>query len=171
MPQTILGIDPGTKYMGIVVLQGATLRSYGVHTLRNGERPHDVIPQARGVVFNYIATYAPDVVAIEKPLPIATKRAAVLSVISQELHNRSRELGLVVREITPRDVRQAVVGNPKATKLQARSRPHPWVRGSPNTRAAGTEAVRPWTPTSRSVLAPRLRCAGSGCCCVAARGP
>ena len=118
MQQTILGIDPGTKYMGIVVLHGVTLRSYGVHTLRNGEKPHDVMAQARRIVLKYIATYAPTIVAIEKPLPVATKRAAVLSVISQELHNRARELVLVVREIAPRDVRQAVVGNPKATKLQ-----------------------------------------------------
>ena len=92
MPQTVLGIDPGTKYMGIVVLHGMTLRSSGVHTLRNGERPHDVIAQARGVVLKYMATHAPDIVAIEKPLPIATKRESVLSAIAQELHNRSREL-------------------------------------------------------------------------------
>ena len=39
--RTILGIDPGTREMGVVVLQGDRLLSFGVHTLRNGERPYD----------------------------------------------------------------------------------------------------------------------------------
>jgi len=38
-PQTILGIDPGTKEMGFAVLRDRDLLAYGVHTLRNGERP------------------------------------------------------------------------------------------------------------------------------------
>lgn len=48
--KTILGIDPGTKEIGLVVLRGPMLLAYGVHTLRNGTRPHDVIGQARRVV-------------------------------------------------------------------------------------------------------------------------
>src|SRR5438876_472772 len=38
--RTILGIDPGTKEMGIVVLRGEELLEYGVHTLRNGRQPY-----------------------------------------------------------------------------------------------------------------------------------
>ena len=38
---TILGIDPGTRFMGFAVLKGKTLLDYGVHTLRNGRRPYD----------------------------------------------------------------------------------------------------------------------------------
>jgi len=48
--KTILGIDPGTKEMGLVVLRGRELLYFGVHTLRNGTRPHDVIGQARRIV-------------------------------------------------------------------------------------------------------------------------
>jgi Holliday junction resolvasome RuvABC endonuclease subunit len=116
-PKTILGIDPGTKEMGIAVLRGRQLIAYGVHTLRNGERPYDLIGQARRIVLGYIAEHAPQVVAIEAPLMLPTKRAAILSVIAQELHGRARELNLEVREITPQEVRQAVVGNPRATKI------------------------------------------------------
>jgi RNase H-fold protein (predicted Holliday junction resolvase) len=86
--KTILGIDPGTKEMGIAVLKGHDLVGYGVYTLRNGERPHDVIGQAKRIVLQCIAKYAPDIVAIEQPLPIPTKRVAVLSVIAQELRER-----------------------------------------------------------------------------------
>ena len=116
-PKTILGIDPGTKEMGIAVLRGRQLLAYGVHTLRNGERPYDLIGQARRIVLGYIAEHAPQVVAIEAPLMLPTKRAAILSVIAQELHGRAKELNLEVVEITPQEVRQVVVGNPKATKI------------------------------------------------------
>jgi RNase H-fold protein (predicted Holliday junction resolvase) len=100
-PKTILGIDPGTKEMGIAVLCGSQLLTYGVHTLRNGERPYDLIGQARRIVLGYIAEHAPQMVAIEAPLMLPTKRAAILSVIAQELHGRAMELNLEVVEITP----------------------------------------------------------------------
>lgn len=119
MQKTILGIDPGTKEMGLAVVRGGELLGYGVHTLRNGGRPHDVIGQAKRVVLAWIAKYAPDIVAIEQPLPIPTKRVAVLSVIAQELHERAVELDLEVIELAPAQVREVVAGNPRATKLQA----------------------------------------------------
>jgi Holliday junction resolvasome RuvABC endonuclease subunit len=116
-PQTIIGIDPGTKEMGIAVIRGSTLVASGVKTLRNGSRPHDVIGQARRVVLEYVERYTPDVVGIEKPLLVPTKRAALVSVIAQELDARSREAGMTVLEISPRDVRRIVVGNPYAKKI------------------------------------------------------
>jgi Holliday junction resolvasome RuvABC endonuclease subunit len=114
---TILGIDPGTKEMGLAVLRGRELLAYGVRTLRNGEHPYDVIGQARRIVLAEIERHSPQIVAIEKPLMLPTKRAALLSVIAQELHERAKELSLEVREISPQEVRQAVVGNPQATKI------------------------------------------------------
>ena len=118
MEPTILGIDPGTSQMGVAVLRGSTLLAFGVKTLRNGERPHDVIGQARRVVLGYVEDYNPSIVAIEKPLLFPTKRAALVSVIVQELHARSREVGMRVVEIAPREVRRIVVGNPHAKKLE-----------------------------------------------------
>jgi Holliday junction resolvasome RuvABC endonuclease subunit len=114
---TILGIDPGTKEMGIAIIRGATLISFGVHTLRNGHRPHDLIGQARRILLATIEEYGPQVVAIEKPYVLPTKRAAILSVIEQELRGRADDLGLRVVELTPEAIRQAVVGNPRATKI------------------------------------------------------
>ena len=114
---TILGIDPGTKEMGIAIIHGTQLLSFGVHTLRNGHRPHDLVGQARRIVLAAIEEHGPDVVAIEKPLMLPTKRAAILSVIAQELRARGEDLGLRVVELAPEAVRRAVVGNPRATKI------------------------------------------------------
>lgn len=114
---TILGIDPGTREMGVAVLRGEELLAYGVHTLRNGEKPYDLIGQARRVVLAYVERHGPATVAIERPLRIPTKRAALLLVLTGELHARARELGLRVIEIGPEEVRRTVVGNPRATKI------------------------------------------------------
>ena len=114
---TILAIDPGTKEMGIAIIRGTQLLSFGVHTLRNGHRPHDLIGQARRIVLAAIEEHGPQVVAIEKPYALPTKRAAILSVIEQELRGRADDLGLCVVELTPEAIRQAVVGNPRATKI------------------------------------------------------
>jgi len=43
---------------------------------------------------------------------------ATLNVIGDELRSRSRELGLEVRSLSPAEVRQRLVGNPRATKLE-----------------------------------------------------
>ena len=117
-PPTILGLDPGTRFLGAAVVRGHELLAYGVHELRNGERPYDVIGQARRVVFGYIERHGPQFVAIEAPYLIATKRGAVLTVLARELHERAKELGLEVAELSPEKVRQAVTGNPRATKYE-----------------------------------------------------
>lgn len=114
---TILGIDPGTKEMGLAVLRGRELVAYGVRTLRNGTRPYDVIGQARRIVLAEIAKHAPDIMAIEEPLMLPTKRAAVMSVIAQELRGRAEELRLQVIELSPSAIRGTVVGDPRATKI------------------------------------------------------
>jgi len=115
--KTILGIDPGTKEMGLAVLRGPELLYFGVRTLRNGTRPHDVIGQARRIVLAMIEKHQPDVVSIEEPLVLPTKRAAVLSVIAQELRGRAEEMNLQVIELSPSAIRERVTGNPGATKI------------------------------------------------------
>lgn len=114
----ILGIDPGTKEMGIVVLRGDELLEYGVHTLRNGGKPYDLIGQARRILLALIRRWRPETVAIEAPLLLPTSRAALLSVIAQELRAQARAQRLRVVELSPPRIRLAVTGNPRATKVE-----------------------------------------------------
>jgi Holliday junction resolvasome RuvABC endonuclease subunit len=116
-PKTILGIDPGTKEMGIAVLRGRQLLAYGVHTLRNGERPYDLVGQARRIVLAVIEKHQPQVVAIEEPFNLPTKRAQLLNVIDDELRGRAEELGLEVVALSPSAIRERVTGTPRATKI------------------------------------------------------
>jgi Holliday junction resolvasome RuvABC endonuclease subunit len=117
-PLTILGLDPGTRFLGAAVLRGSNLLAYGVHELKNGERPYDVIGQARRVVFRYVEQHEPQIVAIEAPYGIATTRGAVLRTIARELRERAKELGLEVMELSPEQVRESLMGKPWATKIE-----------------------------------------------------
>lgn len=120
MPQqpTILGIDPGTRFMGVAVVRGPQLVEYGVHRLRNGDRADNLLLHAREVLFRIIRDHAPQIVAIEAPYRIATKRGAVLQVLAAVLHQRSADLGIAVVEALPEAVRERVAGDPKARKIQ-----------------------------------------------------
>jgi len=121
MPQSqpvILGLDPGTRYLGFALIRGKELLEYGVKELKNGERPYDVIGQARRIVLRLIALHGPQTVAIEAPYLIPTLRAAVLSTLTQEVHERAKETGAQVVELKPEEVRLALTGNPKATKYE-----------------------------------------------------
>jgi Holliday junction resolvasome RuvABC endonuclease subunit len=120
--KTILGIDPGTKEMGLAVVRGSKLLAYGVRTLRNGEKPYDLIGQARRIVLSTIVRHAPQIVAIEAPLMLPTKRAALMSVITQELRGRAEELSIEVVELSPSAIRETVVGDPRATKIDVAER-------------------------------------------------
>ena len=116
--KTILGIDPGTKEMGLAVLRGRELAYFGVRTLRNGTRPYDVIGQARRIDLATIEKHQPDVVAIEEPFHLPTKRSHLLNVISDELRERAAELGLKVVALSPSAIRERVTGNSRATKIE-----------------------------------------------------
>jgi Holliday junction resolvasome RuvABC endonuclease subunit len=117
-PTTVLGLDPGTRYLGFALIRGRELLEFGVKELKNGERPYDVIGQARRIVLRLVALHAPQVVAIEAPYLLPTPRAAVLSTLTQEIHERAKETGAEVVELKPEQVRRALTGNPKATKYE-----------------------------------------------------
>jgi ubiquinone/menaquinone biosynthesis C-methylase UbiE len=44
--------------------------------------------------------------------------AGRLAALARELHERAKELGLDVRELSPEMVRQRLTGNPKSTKYE-----------------------------------------------------
>lgn len=115
--KTILGIDPGTREMGLVVLHGYELRYYGVHTLPNGKRHHEAIGLDKRIVMGAVAKHRPDVVAIEEPLNLPTKRSHLLNVIADEVRERALELGMELVALSPMDIRRRLTGNLRATKI------------------------------------------------------
>ena len=49
-PTKILAIDPGTREIGVAVLEGEALVYYGIKTIRNRKRPQQVLQEAARIV-------------------------------------------------------------------------------------------------------------------------
>lgn len=112
----ILCLDPGTKDMGIALLEGADLLDYRVKTFRNGRRPHELLGQAKAAMVELLEEARPDIVVIEEPFFAETRRSALLTFLVDELRGRVRAGGVRLREYGPRRVREILLGNPRATK-------------------------------------------------------
>lgn len=114
--RVILALDPGTKEMGVAVLQGNELLDYRVKTFRNERKVKDLLIQAADCMKELLDLYEPDVVVIEKPFFAKTKRSALLVFLVQELRRGVRARDAELKLIGPLEVRAHFLGNPRATK-------------------------------------------------------
>ncbi len=117
-----LGIDPGTAIMGFGVVEGDTDPrpvTYGVlRTTNDLPMPQRLVTLYDGVR-ELIATYRPDVLAIEQLLfgrnvttAIAVGQARGVALLA------AAQAGMTVAEYKPAQVKEAVVGYGKAEKAQ-----------------------------------------------------
>lgn len=114
--RTLLALDPGTKEMGIALLDGSELVDYRVKTFRNERSPHTLLTEGKRTMERLLREEHPDVVVIEKPFFAKTRRSALLTFLVQELRARVRHGEVTLREYGPRRVREVLLGNPRATK-------------------------------------------------------
>ena len=85
--ERILAIDPGTREIGVAVLDSTELVYYAVKTIRDRGTAQKILQQAARLVEHLIATYKPDCVAMEKMFVIQ-KSAALLNVVAAEMKTR-----------------------------------------------------------------------------------
>ena len=114
----ILAIDPGTREMGVAVLDGQQLVYYGVKTIRRQRSPAEVLHRIQEITASLIARYRPDCLAIEKMFLIQ-KSASLLVVAAEEIKATARQQGLIVQEYAPTAVRKMICHNGRATKAEA----------------------------------------------------
>jgi Holliday junction resolvasome RuvABC endonuclease subunit len=62
---TIIGINPGTRYLGISVFHGSELRDWRVKVVK-GKQSKEKINSAIKIISSFIGEYKPDAVAIKK---------------------------------------------------------------------------------------------------------
>ena len=113
----ILAIDPGTKQIGVAVLDGEDLIFYAVKTVRDRSTAQKILKQAAFIIRELIVQYEPDCLAIEKMF-IVQKSAALLSVVAEEIKSEAEAFGLPVYEYAPTVIRKSVCGSGKGTKRE-----------------------------------------------------
>lgn len=115
-PLRILAIDPGTRYMGVAVLEGSELIHYGVSDFR-GKRPAEALLRATcGTLCRLIAEYRPSVLAYEQSFYVQSKNSAFLQAQEGEIKRVARMRGLKAVGYAPTTVRQLLCEDRWATK-------------------------------------------------------
>jgi crossover junction endodeoxyribonuclease RuvC len=120
----VLGVDPGLTRCGVGVVEGSVgrpLRLVAVDVLRtpaDGDLPARLLALAAGLDAA-VATYAPDVVAVERVFSqhnvrtvMGTAQAAALAVLA------AARAGVPVALHTPSEVKAAITGSGRADKAQ-----------------------------------------------------
>jgi crossover junction endodeoxyribonuclease RuvC len=113
----ILAIDPGTREMGVAVLEGQALLYYGVKNIRGQRNPATVLRRIQEVITGLIERFRPDCLATEKVL-LNQKNASLLVVTAEEIKATARQHNLAIYEYVPSAVRKAICGGGRATKQQ-----------------------------------------------------
>jgi crossover junction endodeoxyribonuclease RuvC len=118
--ERILAIDPGTKEIGVAVLENRELIFYGVKTVRDRATAQRILAQIAATTQELITRYDPRYFAIERMFVIQ-KSAALLSVAAEEIKSVAKSNGLPVYEYAPSTVRKFLCQNGAATKRDVAS--------------------------------------------------
>jgi len=114
---TILAIAPGTRELGIAVIQNAELLFYGVKTINNRKNPQMILEAISNQIRNLVKKYRPTHLAIEK---IITKQSsyALLAVAADQIKSVAKELNLLISEYLAATVRKQLCQTGRATKRE-----------------------------------------------------
>ncbi len=114
--QRILGIDPGTREMGLALLEGHDLVYHDVHVFLHRESPHTILKEGRATILRLIRDFTPDVLTFEKTFFANNRNAALLNVLSDEIRAVAKRKRIPVRAYAPSTVKKRVTGNGRASK-------------------------------------------------------
>jgi Holliday junction resolvasome RuvABC endonuclease subunit len=111
----ILAIDPGTREMGIALLEGASLVYHAVKIIKNRRSAHEILREGRKIVFRLLNDFRPDVLVVEKTF-FSGKRSALLNVFADEIRVLGKRRGLKVMSFAPNTAKKFICGNGRASK-------------------------------------------------------
>jgi crossover junction endodeoxyribonuclease RuvC len=114
----ILAIDPGTREMGVAVLEGDRLVYHGVEVFPRLLSPQDQLKLVRTAVERMIHDFRPGVLVLEKTFIGKSRCAVLLNVLGDEIAALGRYRGITVVSLAPNAVKKAVAGYGWATKAE-----------------------------------------------------
>lgn len=100
-PLTILGINPGSRYLGIAVFRGPELRDWRVKIIK-GKRPKEKMEKIKEIVSSFIELYQADALAIKKLHP--SRRSPNLKRLVAKIKEMSKRKGLKVYQYSIGDL-------------------------------------------------------------------
>lgn len=112
----ILSIDPGTREMGVALLQNGDLIYHGVKLIKKGRSPHENLREGRIVVLRLINDFKPQVLVVERTFFAQNKNCALLNVFVDEIKTIGKRKGLKVESFAPNTVKKFICGHGRASK-------------------------------------------------------
>lgn len=101
-PLTILGINPGSKYLGISVFQGPELRDWRIKSIK-GKWSKEKMEKAKIIILNLIEQYKPDALTIKKLNP--SRSSSDLNKLVTKIKALSEKKDLRVYEYSIKDLK------------------------------------------------------------------
>ncbi len=110
---TVIGINPGTRYLGISVFHGSELRDWRVKVV-NGNRSKEKIERAMKIVSSFIGEYKPDALAIKK---IHSSKSSInLNKLVIKIKEFSKKKDLMVYEYSIKELEEFFLPEGKTNK-------------------------------------------------------
>jgi len=114
----ILAIDPGTREMGIALLEVDRLIYHGVKVFAKRTSPHEILKQGRETVIRLIQDFRPDILVFEKTFFSNNRNSALLNVLVDEIKAIGKRKRLQVVGYAANTVKKFICGNGRATKKE-----------------------------------------------------
>jgi len=112
----ILAIDPGTRHIGIAVLQGPDLVYYGVLTMPYRRAPEAIRRNTRVLLRQLLSDFRPTVLAIEANSIGSYRSRSLLYAVVSETRRIGRRKRIEVVSKTASTVKKFGTGNGRASK-------------------------------------------------------
>jgi hypothetical protein len=109
----IIGINPGTRYLGLAVLYGRELMDWRIKTLP-GKWSEGKIEKAKKILSDLFDLYEPNVLVIKKLHP--ARRTENLERLTKEIKHFARRKGLRVYQYSIKDIETRFVESKKLNK-------------------------------------------------------
>jgi len=111
----VLAIDPGTKYMGVALLEGKKLIHHRVSVISE-KSPRGKIKAGKKLILRLIEDFNPDVLVVERSFFGKSCRSSLLNVLVKKIEDIGRRYMLEVLSYAPTTVRKFICGNGWADK-------------------------------------------------------
>ena len=114
----ILAIDPGTRLMGIALLDHGKLVYHGVKLISKGRSPQESLHGAKTIILRLVNDLRPGTVVVEKAFFSKNRNASLLNVLVDEIRSIARRKRLRLLTYAPSTVKKFTCGNGRATKKE-----------------------------------------------------
>lgn len=112
----ILAIDPGTREMGVAVLENRCLLYQGVEVFRKFLSDEECLEAGRETVTRLIRDFRPNLLVVEKTFIGRNPNTVLLNEFSRQVCATGRDHGIVVVSLAANTVKRAVAGDGRASK-------------------------------------------------------